>query len=750
MDAERWAGIETIVLAALERDPLARGAFLDEACGGDSALRAEVDGLIASHEDDPNFLLEPLPLNLSVLGIDARDADALPEGTWIGPYRLIRRLGQGGMGEVYLAERALEDFNQRVALKVVRPGKNTEEVIRRFGQERRILASLTHPNIAALLDASTTPDGRPYFVMEYVEGIPVDEYCRVRELPVRERLELFQAICGAVQHAHQKLVVHRDIKPRNILVTDGGVPKLLDFGIGKVLGETNALSRSTDTRTLLRLLTPEYASPEQVSGGVITAATDVYGLGVLLYVLLTGSHPYLQDDDTLQEAEHAIVGRHPRRPSEIVGSGETRRRLAGDIDTIVLKALRKEPERRYPTAAALADDIERHLVGLPVRARPDTLGYRARKFARRNAAWISTSAVAGLALVTVTGVTFVQSQRVALEAERTLKERDMALEVRAFLMEIFGGSGAVGDTVTARQLLDLQAEMLPGAYVDRPEVRVEMMEVLADGYDRLGLYHEAEALAREALELRRATASPSDPALAASLNLYGWIVHELGRSGEAEALLREAAAISRHKGAGHQLTLARSLNDLGVVLDALNRHDEAEIILREALELRQAGLGENPRSVGITASNLAATYYYQGSLERAVPMQEHALGALRASLGVDHPRTIIAEANLAAFRLSMDDWAGASEDYRNLLERQVRLQRRDHPVTARLMRSLGVALHGRGLTEGDAGLLREAESLYLEALAILESALGAEHPDVELLLGRLNRTRAVLDSLEGR
>ena len=385
MHPERWQRIEAICFAALERDPALRAAYLEQACGGDTGLRREVETLLEQHEKHPSFLETPI---VSLAGFVGAEPDPLPPSGRIGSYRLIKRLGKGGMGEVYLAVREVDDVRQKVALKLIRRGMDSDEVVRRFRLERRILASLNHPNIAALLDAAVAEDGRPYFVMEHVEGTELDEYCAARRLPVRERLELFQVICRAVQHAHQNLVVHRDLKPRNILVTEDGTPKLLDFGIGKVLS-TDAFGDAIETRTELRLLTPEYAAPEQLTGAPVTTATDVYALGVILYELLTGQHPYGPEAADRQDLERIILEVTPPRPSLV--RSEIRRQLAGDLDTIVLMALRKEPARRYPSASALAADLQRHLDGLPVTARPDTFGYRAGKFVRRHAGAVSAA-----------------------------------------------------------------------------------------------------------------------------------------------------------------------------------------------------------------------------------------------------------------------------------------------------------------------------------------------------------------------
>ncbi|MGE3614378.1 MAG: tetratricopeptide repeat protein, partial [Gemmatimonadales bacterium] len=577
-----------------------------------------------------------------------------------------------------------------------------------------------------------------FFVMEYVEGQPITEYCTARVSGLRDRIRLMQAVCAAVQHAHQNFVVHRDLKPRNIFVTADGTPKLLDFGIGKVLAD-DRLGPAVSTRAEARLLTPEYATPEQLDGGLVTTATDVYGLGLLLYEVLAGRHPYLAGGESLAEIERAVLTAEPRAPS--VASG--RRELAGDLDTIVLKALRKEPERRYVSAAELADDLQRHLDGLPVRARPDTIGYRARKFVTRNAWPVAAGTVAFLGLAATSAVTIVQSRRVAAEAARATRERDQALEVRGFLLEMFGATGAnqaVGDTITAKGLLDLQARQVDEAYRYRPALRADMLEVLADGYDRLGIYQPAESLARLALDQRRYV-DPDGPAVAATLNLLGWIVHERGRSAEAEPLVLEAVARRRADLPHSEQELSRSLNDLGVIYNATNRYAAAESVLVEALEIRRRRQGDSHRVVGITANNLAASYYFQRKLDAAIATQQLALESLRQSVGEDHQRTIVALGNLAAFRLASGDLAGAEREYRDLLERQTRLQGPDHPVTARVRLSLGSAISDRAAFTHSDSAFDSAEDLLRSAVRSFEKTLGPEHLQVATAMGRLATVR---------
>jgi serine/threonine-protein kinase len=735
MDARRWTRVMDIFSEALEKPVGVREDFIHRACAGDGDLAREVNSLVAEHDQDPDFMDRPLARVAEVL-------DAPPEsveGWAIGRYRVVRPLGQGGMGDVYLAMDERQDVKRPVAIKVIRRGMATDEVLSRFRTEERILATLRHPNIAQLLDGGVTDDGRPFLAMEFVEGRPIDVYCRESRLGVEQRLALFVDVCDAVQHAHRNLVVHRDLKPANILVAEDGKPKLLDFGIGKLLDPAEGPMDAT--RTGFRLLTPGYASPEQVRGEVVSVASDVYQLGLLLCVLLTGHRPYGEETGSPSEVERAILLQEPARPSTLVGDDggregrRRRRRLTGDLDTIVLTALRKDPERRYADVAALAGDIQRHLAGMPIRARADTLRYRAGKFIRRNRLPVATAALIAIALAGTGVYTVLQSRRVA-------QERDEALEVRNFLLEMFGAVGAnqaTGDTVTARQLLDLQTEAVEAAYGSRPRLRARMLTALAEGYDRLGQLHEAETLARRALELRLEEAGDEDQLVAESRALLGWILHEGGRTPEGEALEREAIAALRAARPVNEAVLARALNDLGVMREASGAYDEAETLYDEALARRRLLYGGEHRAVAVTASNLSVIRYRKGDYAGAARVGEEALAAMRGALGPDHQRSLVIQSNLAAMRLAMSDVTGAEGEYRDLLERQTRLRGPDDLLTLRLKVALGSTLESQGRWG-------EAESLLREVLASQEVQLGPEHPEVAATLSRIGRDM----SREGR
>ncbi|MFN0123255.1 MAG: protein kinase domain-containing protein [Blastocatellia bacterium] len=432
MTTERWRRIEDIFQSVADLPPAEQAAMLSEQCGDDLALRREIENLLGSADED-DFLQNPIQAAARFLPESAEDELS---GSRIGPYHIVRRLGQGGMGAVYLAERDDAEYYREVAIKVVRRGMDTGFVLNRFRVERQILASLEHPHIARLLDGGTTDDGLPYFVMEYVAGKPLAEYCRERELTIEERLRLFLPVCAAVQHAHQKLIVHRDLKPGNILVTAEGTPKLLDFGIAKLLDPSFSPIAAQTTLTAVRLMTPDYASPEQVRGVPVTTASDVYSLGAVLYELLTGERPHRFAANTPVEIERAICDTAVERPSAVAqrtGGALTRthRRLTGDLDNIVMMALRKEPERRYQSVERFAQDIQCYLAGHPISARSESFAYRSGKFVRRHKLAVTAAA---LILISLLGgiVTTTRAARVA-RAERARAESslDSAVAARA-------------------------------------------------------------------------------------------------------------------------------------------------------------------------------------------------------------------------------------------------------------------------------------------------------------------------------
>jgi serine/threonine-protein kinase len=702
-------------------------------------------------------------------------------GLRIGAYKVLRELGHGGMGAVYLAARADDQYQKRVAIKVVKAGAFGEDAIRHFRRERQILASLDHPNIARLLDGGATDEGLPYLVMEHVEGQPIGRYCDTNRLPTAERLRLFRAVCSAVQYAHRNLVVHRDIKPGNVLVAADGVPKLLDFGVAKLLNPE--LSGEPATATGLAM-TPEYASPEQARGEPITTASDVYSLGVLLYELLTGQRPYRIKSRQALDVLRAVCEEEPEKPStavarttpvttaegtnapattaEVVSAARAatpdklRRRLRGDLDNIVMMALRKEPQQRYPSVEALSEDIRRHLEGLPVVARQPTLGYLTGKFVRRNrGAVLAALTIAGLILsfgVTAT----LQSRQIARERDQAARERDKAQKVSEFLASLFKASKpseAQGKPVTARDILDRGTGKIATQLADQPEVRATLLYTIGDVYmalganDRarglleealaerrrlfpgdhpdtavslasLGLLYEiqddqprAESLYRESLAMRRRLFGEGHPEVARSLEALANLLNDKGDPATAEPMLRESLAIHRKAFAADDRRVLASMTNLAVVLSARGRHAEAESLFRDVLAARRRAGGETP-ALGVALENVGNVLFEQRRFPEAESFHRESLEVRRRLFGADDWRVGMQLVNVGAV-LSATGRCGEGE---GLLREGLSVLRKsmgeDHVLTATAKSRLGGCL-----VEG--GMYAEAEPLLLAGYASL-------------------------------
>jgi serine/threonine-protein kinase len=728
--AERWQQIKAVLDGALDREGAERALFLDQVCRGDGELRREVESYAASETEAGDFIETP------VFRIRLEEVEPLAVGQRVGAYRIDREIGRGGMGAVYLAERADREFEQRVAIKLVRRGMDTEEIVRRFRSERQILAHLDHPNIAKLFDGGTTEDGRPYFVMEYVEGQPIDEYCDGRELPVRARLELFRQVCAAVHFAHQNLIVHRDLKPGNILVTADGVPKLLDFGIAKLLDPDQDLYALT--RADLRPMTPEYASPEQVRGETITTASDVYSLGVLLYVLLTGHRPYRAAPRDPNSLARAICETDPVRPSSIVGRVEEiqrsdgsvaavtpesvsrvrdgderllRRKLAGDLDTIVLKAMQKDPQRRYTSVDQLANDLGRHLQGLPVVARKDTLGYRTRKFVGRNKAGVG---VAAAVLLLIVGF----SIWVTVLWQRAVREQKRAVAVSGFLERLFYSSDpheARGRDVTAREILDRGVKEIDSSLAEQPEVRAALKETMGRAYRSLAFYGESRPLLEEALRLHRKTRGRNDLIVAQDLHNLAGALHDVGKNAEAEQLIREALKIEQEHKATESIDYAKGLSNLAEILANRGELDQAEGLLKQSLQIKR-------RLPQAEESDIASSYNSLGTLYERLGNYGAAESNFREALRIRHklasgspdPAVATSLGNVGSILEDRKDLTGAEDFDRQALRMRQKLFGGSNPKLGPSLNNLGHVL----LAEGK---LAEAETFFREALSVASS-----------------------------
>ncbi|MBD3162678.1 MAG: protein kinase, partial [Candidatus Eisenbacteria bacterium] len=497
---EAWSRISAILDEALSRPLEQRDAYVVEACGNDDGLRREVSTLLRAAGEDRSFLDENVLEFVAPALEEGIADDALREGERIGPYRVGRLIGRGGMSRVYLIERDDDQFHRVAALKVLDvPGPDSVEYVRRFEAERQILASLDHPNIAALYDAGSTRDGRPCLILEHVSGEPITRYCASRRLGVEDRLLLFETVCRAVHYAHQRLVVHRDLKPGNIFVRRDGVVKLLDFGIAKLLdeGESSPGARAPRTRTGFRFLTPEYAAPEQIRSEPVTVATDVYALGVLLFELLTGRLPYDLDRGSPFSTQVAVVQEEPKTASTVVSSEADRRTLRGDLDAICHRALRKEPMARYASVAELAADVRAHLDHEPVVARAGTVRYRFGRFVRRNRVPVLATGLVVLSLAAGLIVSIVQTRSASRAFQEARLAELRATAINTFLVEdLLGAADPVesgNHDIALREVLDVAARRVGTAFADEPLVEASVRQTLARVYRSLGEYATAHS-----------------------------------------------------------------------------------------------------------------------------------------------------------------------------------------------------------------------------------------------------------------
>jgi eukaryotic-like serine/threonine-protein kinase len=743
---ERWRRSREVFDGAADLPPgPERDGFLARACAGDASLRAEVEALLAA-DAATTSVLERSPAGFADVLADV--ARVPPTTLRVGPYRIVGELGQGGMGVVYLAER--EDVGTRVALKLVRGGAAAPEYVARFLVERRVLGRLEHPYIAHLLDAGVMDDGTPWFAMPYVEGEPIDRFCDAHGLGIRERLSLFEKVCEAVQYAHANLVVHRDLKPSNILVAADGTPRLLDFGIAKLL-ETDGVETGL-TGTGLRLMTPEYASPEQIRGAPVTTATDVYALGVVLYELLCGQPPYPRRGRTLGEMERAVLETDPLRPSAAVlrtiaapddadrrtpeaaararGTlpDRLRRELGGDLDTIVLRALEKDPARRYPSAEALRDDLQRRRTGLPVLARPQTPAYRARRFVQRHRFGVAAAAALAILLLGF-GVTLARQQaetaRALVLAEERRGEAEMEAEtagrVTDFLVQLFSASDpeqARGEEVTARELLESGVERID-ALDDQPAVQARLLDVVGRVHRNLGYYDQTLALHTRALALRRQLHPEPHPDVAASLNELGIILEITAQLDSALVVHREALEMRRARFGGEHLDVAQSMNSLSVLLRRMGRLDEAEPLLLESLALSRRLDGTEGRMTLASLNNLGVLRGVQGRhAEAEAAYREIVDVERRAGTSPSLGRTL---QNLGSAIGEQGRNAEAEAVLREALDVKLAVHPRDHPSVSTTLQALAVMASRRGDHAA-------AETMIREALAIREARFGVDHP----------------------
>ena len=730
-----WQRVEELFHEAVDLAGTEQEAFLGRECGSDTDLRRRVEALLSADPISESVVEQGIVAAFDPL--DEEERQAVPDR--VGAYRVVREIGRGGLATVFLAERDDEHFRKSVALKVVRRGLDTEDVLQRFRYERQILARFEHANIARLLDGGSLPDGRPFFVMEFVDGQPIDVYCADRGLNLRRRLELFREVCAAVSYAHRNLVVHRDLKPSNIFVTSDGEPKLLDFGIAKVLDTDDGRATQLHTTEGLLLLTPEFASPEQISGQVITTLTDVYSLGVLLYRLLTGMPPYALERRRIAEVAHAVCHEQPRPPSMAV-NGETlaeagvgdeaprwRRALRGDLDTVVLKALSKDPQRRYASVDELSEDLRRFLHGERVSARPESLSYRLTKWVGRHRGVVSVLAAGALVLAAVVVFYTVELRRQRDEERHQAEKAERVSSLLVGMLEIADPDRTRGENVTARELLDRAAERLESELADQPEMRASLMELIGSIYGNLALFKEAEPLLEQALALRRTLHEAPSTELAEAVARLGNLRYLKGSYRDAQNLLTDALQQREALlGPDHPL-VGKNLNDLAAVSQALGRWREAEQLYRQALGIQQQTNGPDDQETLITQANLATVLYQTGQLPAAETLCRETMLRQRSALGEKHPDLAVTENTLAAVLVAQKRFAEASDLLERVLERQKKLYGDQHPKISGNLTNLGALFYNQRRFD-------EAEAKFREALALQTKLPGRHHQVVTTLL----------------
>jgi non-specific serine/threonine protein kinase/serine/threonine-protein kinase len=743
MDAGHVRQIEELYHAAREREPGERMAFLREACGDNEELRSEVESLLA--QDNRHGPLEGPAWELAGTRDTTESREpAETRGMVIDRYHLLQKIGEGGMGEVWLAEQK-EPVRRRMAIKLVKAGMNSREVIARFESERQALALMDHPAIAKVFDAGSRPQGTPYFVMEYVAGIPITDYCDNHRLSTRERLELFIHVCQGVQHAHQKAIIHRDLKPSNILVTEvdgGAAPKIIDFGVAKALAQ-KLTADTMFTRVGMLIGTPEYMSPEQAlsSGEDIDTRTDTYSLGIILYELLAGVPPLELRKIALEEFLRRLREEEPPKPStkirtqdpatstEVARKRQTEPRvlvkqIRGDLDSIALKALEKDRSRRYGSPSDFAADIARYLKNEAVLAVPASTAYRARKFARRHRAGLFTIAAFVLVLMVAAGVSIGESVRANREAAvaqavNDFLQNDLLAQASAAIQS--GPSAKPDPDLKVRTALDRAAERITGKFRQQPEVEAAIRDTIGQTYVDLGLYPEARTQFERALELHRRVSGVKNPKTLKAISRVAYTAHLQGKNPEAETLFSKALELQRRVlGSEHPETLY-SMNNLANVYRAQGKYAQAEALFSQTLEIRRRVFGPEHPNALTSMHNLATVYYRQGKYAQAEALDSQTLETRRRLLGPEHPGTLNSMNGLANVYNLQGKYAQAEALYSQTLEIQRRVLGPEHPDTLGSMNNLASAY-------GRQGKYSQAEALFRETLALKRRILGPEHP----------------------
>jgi len=744
MESARWQHLQNVFHEAAALPRSEQETFVTSRCGEDKELVSEVLAMLDQDADGGSLLDRPLA---EVARNTLAHSDALASKDF-GPYRILRVLGEGGMGVVYLGER--RELHSQVAIKVLRDAWLSPARRERFLSEQRTLAQLNHPSIARLYDAASLEDGTPYFVMEYVEGVPLTDYCRHHNCPAEKRLQLFRAVCEAVQHAHANTIIHRDLKPSNILVKSDGTVRLLDFGIAK---QIETLDLAVDQTTMgLRLMTPAYASPEQIRGDRIGVTTDVYSLGVILYELLAGELPFDLSNLTPAEAATIITDHEPGKPSAVLKrarldtgqstspASKTLNKAAwADLDVLCLTAMHKDPQRRYPSTEALMRDVDHYLDGEPLEARPDTLQYRAAKFVRRHRQAVIWAAFVLLAVVSL--ITFF-TLRLSRARDAAMAEAARTQRVQQFLANLFqGGDEAAGpsDSMRVVTIVDRgvqQAKLL----TTEPKIQAELYANLGGIYQKLGKYDQAEVLLRSALAERKSLFGADSTEVAESLVALGQLRSEQGHMEEAEQLVRQALEMDRRHLPPEHPSIAKALLALGKILGQRASYDQAIQTLNEAVRIESAP-SVAPTDLASSLSDLAAAQYSAGHYDAAKSLYQRLLEMHRSLYGDRHPLVADDLEALGSIQQDLGYYAESEKLERQALEIDESYYGGSHPRVAADLTSLGRSLEYEKRYD-------EADSVLLRSLAIQERIFGPVHQSVADTLNELGNVANMREDLD--
>lgn len=742
MDNSRWERIQAVFHRAADLPQAEQDSYLAGACDDDPDVLQQVRAMLEEDSHSVSVLDHSIA-DLAHSVLSDSDVGRIPQQDF-GPYRLVRLLGEGGMGLVYLAER--KDLGSQVAIKILRDAWLSPARRERFSSEQRTLAQLNHPSIARLYDADALPDGTPWFAMEYVEGVPLTDYCRSHQCSVENRLQLFRAVCEAVQYAHSEAVIHRDLKPSNILVKQDGSIRLLDFGIAKQLESLD--TPVNQTMTGLRLMTPAYAAPEQIRGARVGIHTDVYSLGVILFELLTAQLPFDLSNLTPAEAASIIAEHEPGKPSSIARTNQPQTGLTligktawADLDVLCLTAMHKDPARRYRSVEALIRDIDHYLHAEPLEARPDSFSYRLGKFVQRNQRSVTLSAAS---LVLVIGLVAFFTVRLATARNAALAEAARTERIQKFMLNLFeGGDESVGpsDSLRVITLVDRGVREAKTLNSD-PKIQGELYQNLGDIYEKLGKFEQADSLLQSALEERKSVFGADSTEVAETLVELGLLRDAQGKFEDAERYAREGLAIDRQRFSLTHPVVARATSALGKVLEDRGSYDAAIQVLEEAVRLQSARGDTSDLIESLT--ELANSHFYSGHYAASESLNQRVLAMDRQLYGDRHPHIADDLINLGAIKYDLGHYPEAEAFDRQALDITQAFYGQNHPATASALTILGRTLVSEGKSDEAAGLLQQA-------LQIEEQIYGQVHPRVAGTLnelGKISQQQGKLDEAE--